>query len=414
MSSLIAVIGGGPAGFFSAIFAKTSNPYARVIILEKNAVCLSKVKISGGGRCNVTHACFEPKELVQAYPRGNKELLGPFHRFQPRDVIHWFEIRGVKLKTEEDGRIFPVTNRSETIIEVLFSEIRRLGIDVLFEHKVENIEKHSDFFKIFLKGKDALKVSKIILATGGLVESYRLAQNLNHKIVTPVPSLFTFNCPSSPLKEFSGISIRSVKASLLQTSYVQKGPILITHFGFSGPVILKLSAWASRFLAEQRYKATLSIDWVELFSFEQILEQFVKTKQKHPRSTPSLFNSFAFPKQLWKMLFQSFSGKYLENYSKEDLVKMTRILKESLYYIEGKTTHKEEFVTAGGIDLKQVNFQTMESKCCPGLYFAGEVLDIDGITGGFNFQNAWTTGYIAGTCCGQTLNSPISPESSFL
>ncbi len=339
----LVVIGGGAAGIFAAICAKTAHPQAQVVVLEKTGVLLSKVKVSGGGRCNVTHACFEPGLLVKNYPRGEKELLGPFHRFQPRDIVEWFQSRGVRLKTEPDGRMFPVTNSSSTIIECLLTEARKLGVEIRLQQRVEKIEKG---FKIYLKDKEPLQCQSLILATGSSPEGFQFAQSLGHAIVPPVPSLFTFNVPTSPLKDLSGVSVPAATVTL--GPYSRTGPLLITHFGFSGPAILKLSAWGAKYLHEKNYKTEFIIDWGEIESLPKSLRNKLST-------------------------------------SKET------------YLMDGKTTHKEEFVTCGGIDLKEVHFKTMESKICPGLFFAGEILNIDGITGGFNFQNAWTTGYLAGS-----------------
>lgn len=339
------VVGGGAAGVFAAIHAKEANPDAKVLLLEKTAVPLAKVKISGGGRCNVTHSCFDPKILIQNYPRGGRELLGPFHRFQPRDTIDWFESKGVKLKTESDGRIFPTTDRSETIIECLLSHARKIGVEILLIQKVQTISKG---FEIVLKDK-TLTCRKLLLATGSNAEGFAWATSFGHSIQKPVPSLFTFNVPSSPLLELSGISVQ--KGKLQIGPFSQTGPLLLTHFGFSGPAALKLSAWAARYLYEKEYRTQLVIDWL-------------------PEE-----NIFA--KKLAKAL-------------------STHNLRADPYQIEGKTTNKEEFVTCGGVTLKEVDFRTMESKICPGLYFAGEILDIDGVTGGFNFQSAWTTGFISG------------------
>ena len=344
------VVGGGAAGIFAALRAKSCHPDARVLLLEKTAVLLAKVRISGGGRCNVTHSCFDPKQLVQNYPRGNKELLGPFHRFGPRDTIEWFQGRGITLKTEKDGRIFPATDSSETIIQCLLGEAKKLGVEIALRQRIQAIEKTEGGFSLHLKEEEPLHCKKLLLATGSNSQGYAWAKELGHTIQTPLPSLFTFNVPTSPLKELSGIVVQDCEIHLKGTSLRQRGPVLITHFGFSGPAVIKLSAWAAPYLFEKNYQADLIIHWM-------------------PGSSP-------LPKRLRKKL---------------------AAMEEDCYRIEGKTTHKEEFVTCGGVTLKEVHFKTMESKICPGLYFAGEILDIDGVTGGFNFQNAWTTGFIAGS-----------------
>jgi hypothetical protein len=385
----VIVIGGGPAGIFAALAAKESHPELSVLVLEKTAVLLSKVKVSGGGRCNVTHSCFDPEVLVKNYPRGEKELLGPFHRFQPRDTIEWFESRGVKLKTESDGRMFPITDSSSTIIECLLSEARKLGVEIRLRQRVEKIEKG---FTIHLKDLPSLTCKVLILATGSSPEGFASSESLGHTIVPPVPSLFTFNVPTSPLKELSGISVDL--ATVEVGPFTQTGPLLITHFGFSGPAILKLSAWGARYLHEQNYRTPFSINWIPKLSQEELFQKFLQLKEESPQKTLLALNPFYFPKNLWKELLCI--DKTLANLSKKELQELSKKLHADTYQMDGKTTHKEEFVTCGGVILKEVDFKTLQSKICPGLYFAGEILNIDGVTGGFNFQNAWTTGFIAG------------------
>jgi predicted Rossmann fold flavoprotein len=384
------VIGGGAAGMFAAILAKTASPNAKVALLEKSAVLLAKVRVSGGGRCNVTHACFDPALLIQSYPRGGQELRGPFHRFQPRDTIQWFESRGVSLKAEDDGRVFPVTDSSETIIQCLLREAGEVGLEILMRQRIEKIEKIEGGFAV-----GPYQSRKLILATGSGPDGHSWAAHLGHTIQKPVPSLFTFNVPSSPLKELSGISVESVELSLMGTPLVQKGPLLITHFGFSGPAALKLSAWGARILHEKQYRVQLAINWLPDLNQAQVLESLVRLKKSVPQKTLLAENPFKFPKNLWKALLND--ERRLSDISLRDLQALAEKLHADSYPVEGKTTHKEEFVTCGGVTLKEVQFKTMESKICPGLYFAGEILDIDGVTGGFNFQNAWTTGYVAGT-----------------
>jgi predicted Rossmann fold flavoprotein len=392
MNDLI-VIGGGAAGVFGAIMTKAAHPEAQVILLEKTAVLLAKVRISGGGRCNVTHSCFEPTLLVKHYPRGGKELLGPFHRFQPRDTIEWFESRGVELKTEADGRVFPVTNKSETIIEALLKEANTLGVEIRVKQRIEKIEKLEEGFEIELKEGKKLVTRKLLLATGSSSEGYDWAEKLGHTIQPPVPSLFTFNVPTSPLKELSGIAVEDVLVKIEGTTLMQRGPLLITHFGFSGPAVLKLSAWGARVLFDKSYQADLTINWQPDLSEEKLLELLMTVKKQKPQKSLLLENPFRFPRNLWRALLKEDERRAGEIPLK-DLQAFAHKLHMDRYRIEGKTTHKEEFVTCGGIDLKEVNFKTMESKICPGLFFAGEILDIDGVTGGFNFQNAWTTGFI--------------------
>jgi len=394
----ILIIGGGAAGIFAAITAAEKNPGLQVFVAEKGQL-LSKVRISGGGRCNVTHSCFDPKVLVKNYPRGEKQLLGPFTRFQPQDTIRWFEQRGVPLKTEEDGRMFPITDRSETIIECLLGECRRLGVTILSHARVESIQKAENSFYVLFNDGSTQSYDKIVLTTGGTTQGYALAHSLGHTTVPSVPSLFTFNVPTSPLLELSGISVEKATLSLEGSSLKQTGPLLLTHWGFSGPAALKLSAWAARFLHEKEYHAVLRIQWIPDLNLEAIITQLNEIKQSKPTSTVGSLNAFDFPKKLWKKFLDVLeldSEQKLAQFSRKDLLRLGEKLYQDRYQIEGKTTYKQEFVTAGGVALNEVNFKTMESKVCPGLYFAGEILDIDGVTGGFNFQNAWTTGWIVG------------------
>ena len=394
------VLGGGAAGLFAALSAKAANPYGKVALLEKSAVLLAKVRISGGGRCNVTHHCIEPEKLIQNYPRGGKELRGLFHRFQPRDTVQWFESRGALLKVEEDGRVFPTTNRSETIIDTLLNEAKKLGLPIFMQQKIKKIEKTDFGFQI---GPYATRT--LVLATGSSKDGYAIATQLGHTLQKPVPSLFTFNVPTSPFKELSGISHDPVTLSIVDTSLAQKGPLLITHFGFSGPAALKLSAWGARVFHEQNYKVPLSLNWLPDQSVQETLETFLQMKKAQPNKTLLSLNPFYFPKNLWKTLLQD--ERRLNDLSRKDLQTFAEKLHKDLYLVNGKTTHKEEFVTCGGVTLKEVHMKTMESKICPGLYFAGEILDIDGVTGGFNFQAAWTTGHIAGTCAMSSSDSSI-------
>ncbi len=389
----LAIIGGGAAGIFAAISARAAHPSAQVILLEKTAVLLAKVRISGGGRCNVTHSCFEPKQLIKNYPRGEKELLGPFHRFQPSDTIAWFELRGVTLKTESDGRIFPITDQSETIISCLLQEAKNLGVEIRLRQQIKSIVKDERGFQITLENEQ-LQSRGLLLATGSSPVGYQWAENFGHTLQKPVPSLFTFNAPTSPLKELSGISVDSVELKIADSSYSQKGPLLITHFGFSGPAALKLSAWAARLCHEKQYRFTLLVNWLPSLSEEAIYQKLLDFKSRFPQRNIFSENPFHLPKNLWIKLFKhSIRSGDIPN---KDLLTAAQKLHADPYLVDGKTTHKEEFVTCGGVLLKEVDFKTMQSKVCPGLYFAGEILDIDGVTGGFNFQNAWSTGFIAG------------------
>jgi predicted Rossmann fold flavoprotein len=386
------VIGGGAAGIFAAIRCKTLNPSAQVILLEKTNQLLAKVRISGGGRCNVTHACFDPIQLAHNYPRGSKELIGPFHHFQPKDTIAWFEERGVSLKTESDGRMFPTTDSSETIIQCLLHAASTAGVEIRKQQRVDSIQKKEPGFLI----NQQINATSVLLATGSSPWGYSAAKELGHSIVEPVPSLFTFNVPTSPLLDLSGISAPDVIATLKDTPFKQRGPLLLTHWGFSGPAILKLSAWAARKLHDLAYKATLLINWTASPNQETLYQTLLQKKQEHPLQTiPPLL-----PNNLLARLLTSLSidpTTPLAKLPNKALAHLAAKLYSDPYAIDGKTTYKQEFVTAGGVDLKSVDFRTMESKITPGLFFAGEILNIDGITGGFNFQNAWTTGWLAGS-----------------
>jgi predicted Rossmann fold flavoprotein len=394
---MLLVIGGGAAGFFAALAAKGANPHAQVVLLEKSAVLLAKVRVSGGGRCNVTHNCFDPKLLTQNYPRGNRELLGPFHRFQPRDTIAWFEARGVELKTEKDGRMFPITDSSQTIIDCLTREAHELGVEIRLKQKIEKIEKCPGGFQVFLADQEPLFATALVLATGSGKEGHAWAHALGHTIVEPVPSLFTFNIPNSPLAHLSGIAVDPVTVTLPEAKLSQTGPLLITHFGLSGPAVLKLSAWAARELHAANYHAPVKLNWLTGHKEDELFETLRAAKQSHPQQTLAGANPWRLPKNLWNTLIGQLAEHRLSTLADKQLRGLAHHLQNDTYTIEGKTTHKEEFVTCGGIALPEVDFKTLQSKICPGLYFAGEILDIDGVTGGFNFQNAWTTGYLAGT-----------------
>lgn len=393
------VIGGGAAGVFAAIRCKTLNPSAQVILLEKTNQLLAKVRISGGGRCNVTHACFDPQKLVQNYPRGSKELIGPFHHFQPKDTVSWFEEHGVALKTENDGRMFPTTDSSETIIQCLLHAASVAGVEIRKQQRVISVQKKEHQFLIQLENQE-IPADSVLLATGSSSWGYSIAKELGHEIIEPVPSLFTFNTPTSCLLDLSGISVPQVLVALKGTAFIQQGPLLLTHWGFSGPAILKLSAWAARKLHDLAYKATLLINWVASPNQEILYQSLLQKKQQSPLQTiPPLL-----PNNLLVRLCTTLNIDPtipLGKLSNKLLAKLAAKLHSDAYTIEGKTTYKQEFVTAGGVDLKSIDFRTMESKITPGLFFAGEILNIDGITGGFNFQNAWTTGWLAGTEIGK-------------
>lgn len=400
MNDDLVVVGGGAAGIFAAIAAKEMAPTSSVTLLEKNNVLLTKVRISGGGRCNVTHACFDPYQLVNNYPRGHKELIGPFHQFQPQHTVDWFEKRGVKLKIESDGRMFPITDSSITIINCLLESARALGVEIRLNEKIERIEKEGSGFELSFRNGEKRNTQNLILATGSSREGYNWAKHLGHTIQEPIPSLFTFNIPHFSLQHLSGISVESAEVKILNSKCVQKGPLLITHFGLSGPAVLKLSAWEARLLHACNYRTDVVINWLSGQSEEMTFQTLYSAKEQNPQKMLTNLNTFNLPKNLWKALIEDLREQKLNTVLDKRLRKLAHKLHADTYHLEGKTTNKEEFVTCGGVTLNEIDFKTMQSKKCPGLFFAGEILDIDGVTGGFNFQNAWTTGHIAGrnTC----------------
>lgn len=394
----VVIVGGGAAGFFGAIACAEADPECRVIILEKARQILSKVRISGGGRCNVTHACFDPAVLIQNYPRGGKELRGAFSRFQPRDTVQWFESRGVELKTEADGRIFPITDSSETIISCLLGQVKALGVELWTEKGVVDCVRNERFFLVLSNG-EKLDCDDVLVACGSSPKVSEWVEKLGHTFEPPVPSLFTFNVPKSPLLELAGISVPKAKLSLEECRLQQTGPLLITHWGFSGPAVLKLSAWGARLLHEKKYQTSLKINWLPDVSLDELKLLIGEHRQAYATRFVSSDCPISLPKNLWKALLKM-AKVPLElrwsAFSKQQLQDLVQTIQGSVFHIDGKSTYKDEFVTSGGVKLKEVDFKTMESRVCPGLYFAGEVLDVDGVTGGFNFQNAWTTSWLAG------------------
>jgi predicted Rossmann fold flavoprotein len=389
------IVGGGAAGFFTAINIVERNPKAKVAILERGAEVLGKVRISGGGRCNVTHACFEPNELVKFYPRGEKELRGPFHQFCSGDTIEWFERHGVALKIEDDGRMFPVSNSSQTIIDCFLKATQQLGIKVLTGQSVQSIFKKDNYWKIDTQNQN-YQAENLILATGSNPKIWEMLQEFGHAIIPPVPSLFTFNSKDPRIKELPGVSAK-VTVRVKDTKLEATGPLLITHWGMSGPAILKLSAWGARILHDKNYQFTLLVNWLNDLDTEEALVQLKTLKQEQAKKTVAKKSPFELTNRLWESLVLA-SGISTEtkwaDLSKIQLQHLAQQLTNGIFSIKGKSTFKEEFVTAGGIDLKEINFKTMESKIHPNLYFAGEIVNIDAITGGFNFQNAWTSGFI--------------------
>ncbi len=431
----IAIIGGGAAGFFAAIRAVEQNPGNRVVIFEATNQPLEKVLISGGGRCNVTHNCFDPAELVKNYPRGHKELRGPFTRFQPRDTIDWFESRGVKLKAESDGRIFPTTDDSHTIANCLIDTVKTLGVEIRLGARVKEIRRAAEgttlrqaqgevigqgefvageddrhaqevAFNVECHGRSVEQFDCVLLASGSAHQGYRFAEALGHTIVAPVPSLFTFKLSDKRLDGLAGISFDNVHLTLTTESGAkleQSGPLLITHWGLSGPAVLKLSAWGARELHECDYHATLTINYLPAMTAEQMYERLLEHRERNPKKHIATEQALPIQLRFWKRIVEV-SGVFGETIwsqiTKEEMQKIASEFSHGRYAARGKGIFKEEFVTCGGVDLKEVDFKTMQSKVCPGLYFAGEVLDIDGVTGGFNFQSAWTTGWIAGSHIG--------------
>ena len=398
----IGIIGGGTAGFFSAIQAKENYPDAEVVILEKSQKLLSKVKISGGGRCNVTNGCTSIAELSKAYPRGEKKLKKVFGEFYTQDTIKWFEDRNVPLVTQEDNCVFPVSQDSQTIIDCFVNETERLGIQIEIGRMVQQLIPEENKIKILFRGNELVhEFDKVIVATGGSPKKEGLAwlEKLGHKIETPVPSLFTFNMPHESVTDLMGIVVEKTLTSIQGTKLKSDGPLLITHWGMSGPSVLKLSAFGARILAEAGYKAKLQVNWVNVQSYETVMEELKNITKTAPQKQMQNYRAYLLPERLWHFLLQKIDiplTKKWNDMGKKDLNKLCNILTNDVYSVEGKTTFKEEFVTCGGVSLESINFATMESKAVPNLYFAGEVMDVDGITGGYNFQAAWTTGFIAG------------------
>jgi predicted Rossmann fold flavoprotein len=398
----IVIVGGGAAGFFAAITCAEKNPEYEVLILEKTDKLLSKVRISGGGRCNVTHACFDSKTLVQQYPRGQKALLGPFSRFQPEDTIQWFSARGVVLKTEADGRIFPISDSSQTIVDCLIQGAENAGVRIWKQTCVTGIQKQEGTISLRLENGNTIKCDRLLVATGGhpKASGYNWLQQIPQNIIPPVPSLFTFNLKDPELNDLAGVSVEHARIKVHETKLVNEGPLLVTHWGLSGPLVLKLSALAARILAEKNYDFSIEINWLGNWADAQVFEKLALLKTHEAKKQMNAFSPFQMPLRLWKYLL---SRSEIPNeirwadLSKKQFNVLTEILLRSNYNVKGKTTFKEEFVTCGGVALENINLKTMESIICPGIFFAGEVLDIDGVTGGFNFQNAWTTGWIAGS-----------------
>ncbi|MCR8666715.1 NAD(P)/FAD-dependent oxidoreductase [Aestuariibaculum sp. M13] len=392
----VIIVGGGAAGFFAAINIAEQNPELKVVILEKAKEGLQKVKISGGGRCNVTHAEFIPQELIKNYPRGEKELLGPFHQFMTGDTIEWFEKRGVPLKIEDDGRMFPESNSSQTIIDCFLNEAKKHQVEILYSQNVSDIQPLDEGFEIHTKD-EMFQCETLLIATGSSVKFWKLLENLGHTISQPVPSLFTFNINDKRIKDIPGVVASHVEVSVLGTNLYSEGPLLITHWGMSAPSILKLSAFGAVELAKLDYKFQIEINFIRQ-SFEDCLEELKVLKQDLAKKTVFKSTQFDLPKRLWhQMVLASNMNEETRwaDLNKQQLEALAGQLTKAVFNVDGKSTFKDEFVTAGGVDLKEINFKTFESRIHKNLFFAGEVLNIDAVTGGFNFQNAWTGAYIA-------------------
>ncbi|MFY0630663.1 MAG: NAD(P)/FAD-dependent oxidoreductase [Flavobacteriaceae bacterium] len=392
----VIIIGGGAAGFFTAINAKEMNAELDIIILEKGKEVLQKVKISGGGRCNVTHACFEPKELVKFYPRGEKELLGPFHQFMTGDTFEWFDNNGIPLKIEKDNRVFPESNSSQTIIDCFVGKVKELSIPVLKNHGVTSVAKEDSTWIVNTK-KQQFKCDYLVIAAGSSKKVWDLSASLEHSIVPPVPSLFTFNIKDFRIKDLLGISVPNASVKLVDTDLEAFGPLLITHWGMSGPAILKLSAFGARILAERNYEYKVEVNWLSRPT-NKIENVLLNLKKKQPRKQVILRSPFdEIPKRLWERFVLAAQIRQTQNWadlSHLQIQSLANQLTRSVFEAKGKSTFKEEFVTAGGVDLKEINFKKFESKVHQNLFFVGEVLNIDAVTGGFNFQNAWTGGWM--------------------
>jgi len=402
----VIIIGGGAAGYFTAINAKENNPNLDITILEKGKDVLQKVKISGGGRCNVTHACFTPKELIAFYPRGKKELLGPFHQFMTGDTFEWFENKGVPLKIEDDNRVFPEANTSQAIIDCFQNAVDKLEIKVLTNHGVNSIYQQDKQWFIKTKQQDFI-ADKVVIAAGSSKKVWELCKTLDHTVINPVPSLFTFNINDKRLVDLLGTSVPNATVTIVGTKLEAFGSLLITHWGMSGPAVLKLSAFGARILADKNYQYNVEVNWLSR-STDKVLNVLLNLKKKEPRKTVILKSPFTeISKRLWER-FVLFSGisknQNWADLKNTQLEKLATELTKGIYNANGRTTFKDEFVTAGGVDLKEINFKRFESKQHENLFFVGEVLNIDAVTGGFNFQNAWTGGYICANALAEINN----------
>ena len=410
----VVIAGGGAAGFFAAITCAETDPGCTITLYEATAHPLAKVKVSGGGRCNVTHACFEPRELVKRYPRGGRELLGAFHRWQPRDTVDWFESRGVPLKTEEDGRMFPVTDDSQTIVDCLQGAAAKAGVRVVLQTGIKQVDgarsapsgetargAHGPPFRITLTSGEVVTADRLLLATGGNRSNagFAIAEQLGHVVEPPVPSLFTFHIDDPRLKELSGISVEEAVTMVPGTGLKERGPLLVTHWGLSGPAVLKLSAWGARVLHDSGYKFGLRVNWAPTLSPEVLRAALETVRAASPRKQLGTWCPVGLPLRLWERLLPAAGLKpeaTLATVSGADIQALAAQVGAGDFSVTGKSMFKEEFVTCGGVRLSEIDFKTMGSRLVPGLHFAGEVIDVDGVTGGFNFQAAWTGGWLAG------------------
>ena len=397
----IGVVGAGAAGFFGAIACAETDPAARVSLYEATAHPLAKVRISGGGRCNVTHACFEPRELARRYPRGGRELTGAFSRFQPRDTVQWFESRGVPLKTEDDGRMFPTTDDSRTIIDCLMQAARKAGVHLRTQCGVKSVERTAEGFHLALTTSESVSCHRLLLATGGNKSNagFEIARAFGHTIEPPVPSLFTFHIDDPRLQGLAGVSVEDAATAIPGTALKERGPLLVTHWGVSGPAVLKLSAWGARVLAERDYAFALRVNWVPRLNAETARAELERARAAEPRKQLTTWCPVGLPLRLWEKLVAAAGIPPHAPWTSVGNVALRALaaqVTEAEFAVKGKSVFKDEFVTCGGVRLSEVDFKTLESRLVPGLHFAGEMLDVDGITGGFNFQAAWTTGWLAG------------------
>jgi predicted Rossmann fold flavoprotein len=410
MGKHLLVIGGGAAGFFCAVNAAAANPALKVTIVEKSNKLLSKVKVSGGGRCNVTHACFEIDELVRRYPRGKNFLKKAFHWFNTKDTVAWFEERGVQLKTEADGRMFPVTNTSQSVIDCLMREADKYYVEILLNTEIKTITKNDNSFQLQAADSSLLTADYLCIASGGYPKSAQFdwLKEPGHTIEAPAPSLFTFNMPGNPITELMGVSVEQATVRVTGTKLSEQGPLLITHWGMSGPAVLRTSAWGARALAEKNYHFNILVNWLVHYTEQTLRDEWPQLRERYASLKIASKNPFGLPARLWDFILKQSAispEKRWADVSSKEQNKLIGNLTAAGFDIKGKTTFKEEFVTCGGIKLPEVDPNTMQSRIVPRLFFAGEVLDVDGITGGFNFQHAWTSGWIAAKAIA-TLSAP--------